>query len=444
MLPKRLRFPDELTLVARGAGWSFLWQGVGLGLGYLVHVVLARLLGAADYGVYTYVLAWASLLSIPAGMGLPIMVVRFVPEYHVGEQWGWLRGLLQWGSTRVLAVGVGLALAALALTTLLDAEGTGVYTRPLRIGLWLVPVQALLSVTAGVYRGFHWIGRAYAIRALRHAAMLALVFALWASGLTLTSRYALGAVLAAALLVLLVMGGALWRRVPVLVRQARAVYSPGPWLRVSIPLLLVGGFVMVLYQTDIVMVGSLLGPRQAGLYQAASRTAALAGLIPVAIAAAADPMLARLYAEGDHARLQRLASVAVRWTAGAALAAGIFFVILGRPVLSLFGDAFVASYGVLILLAGGQIIFAAFGLAAGLLNLTGHQQWGMLIFGGSALLNVGLNAVGILLLGLIGAALATATSFAVMGVALWLQARKKVGIDASVFYAIWGAGERPS
>ena len=175
MLPKRLRLPDELSLVARGAGWSFVMQGVGLGLGYLVHVVLARTLGAADYGVYTYVLAWASLLAIPAGMGLPILVVRFVPEYHVGAQWDRLRGLLTWGSTRVLAAGVGVALAGIAVVTALDAEGAGAYTRALRLGLWLVPLQALLSVTGGVYRGFHWIGRAYAIRPLRHAAMLLLL-----------------------------------------------------------------------------------------------------------------------------------------------------------------------------------------------------------------------------------------------------------------------------
>ncbi len=441
-LRARFRLPGELGLVARGAGWSFVLQGAGLALGYAVHVLLARWLGAGGYGVYTYVLAWASLLAIPAGMGFPLLVVRFVPEYSTGQQWDRLRGLLQWGATRVPAVGAVLALLALAVAALFD--GDSVYSRPLRIGLWLVPAQALLAVIGGMYRGFHWIGRAYAIRVLRHAVMLALLFVLWIAGLTLTSRMALGAVLAAALLVLLMMGSLLWRRVPAAIRQARAAYVPRQWLRVSIPLLLVGGFVMVLNQTDIVMIGSLLGPREAGLYQAASRTAALAGLVPIAVAAAAEPMLARLYAEGDRARLQRLASVCVQWTAGAALMAALFFIVLGRPVLAFFGEDFVASYSVLLILAGGQFFFAAFGVAAGLINLTGHQQWGMLIFGGSALLNVALNGIGILIWGYLGAALATATAFTVMGIALWIVAKKKVGIDASIIYAMRGAGEAPS
>lgn len=443
-LRARLRLPGELGLVARGAGWSFVWQGAGLGLGYAVHVVLARWLGAADYGVYTYVLAWASLLALPAGLGFPILVVRFVPEYCVAQQWDRLRGLLQWGSTRVPAVGVGVALVGLAVVVLLDADGTGVYTGGLRIGLWVVPLQAFLAVIGGMYRGFHWMGHAYAIRALRHAAMMVLLLVLGASGLALTSWHALGVMLAAALLVLLIMGGALWRRVPPSVRQARAAYVPRAWLRVSIPLLLVGGFVMVLNQTDILMIGSLLGPHEAGLYQAASRTAALAGLVPVAIAAAAEPMLARLYAEKDHTRLQRLASVCVQWTAGASLAAALFFIVAGRPVLAFFGEAFVASHGALLILAGGQVVFAAFGLAAGLLTLTGHQQGGMLIFGGSAVLNVVLNGIGILLWGYVGAAVATATAFTVMGIALWLLAKKKVGVDASIVYVLRGAEKTPS
>ena len=126
------------------------------------------------------------------------------------------------------------------------------------------------------------------------------------------------------------------------------------------------------------------------------------------------------------------------------MAAGLFFVVVGRVVLGFFGEAFVASYGVLLILAGGQVFLAAFGLAAGLLNLTGHQQWGMLIFGGSAFVNVVLNAVGIVLFGRLGAALATATAFALMGLALWILAKKKTGVDASVFYVMGREGKTSS
>ena len=46
------------------------------------------------------------------------------------------------------------------------------------------------------------------------------------------------------------------------------------------------------------------------------------------------------------------------------------------------------------------------------------------------------NVLGMMLLGRLGAAFATAASYAVMGFALWVLAKKKVGIDASIVYAL--------
>lgn len=426
----------EWELVARGAVASVILQAVGLGLGFAVHIFFARWMGTREYGIYTYVLAWVSLLAIPAALGFPLLVVRFIPEYSNGAQWNLLRGLVQWGGTRILLVGFGLALTGMALVILFDMDRTSVYTGPLLLGLWLVPFQALLQFVAGGYQGLHRVGRAYLIPVFRHVLVLSIVFVMWTGGFIPSSLHALGATLVAVLVVLGIQGWDLWWKIPAAARKAMASQVPRVWLRISMPLLLVGGFVVVLNQTDLVMVGSWLGPHEAGLYRAASRTAGLTALVPIAVAAAADPMLARLYAEGDPARLQQLASSAVAWAVGGAVAVAVFFGLAGGWILGLFGDAFVAGYGVLIILVGGQVGHAGVGLAASLLNLTGHEQWGMRIFGGGALLNVVLNAVGILLWGSLGTAVATAVSLVAMSAALWLLAKKKTGIDASVFYAV--------
>ena len=58
--------------------------------------------------------------------------------------------------------------------------------------------------------------------------------------------------------------------VAVLARRAgpplRASYQPRAWLRLSLPLLLVAGFQIVLSQTDVVLVGSVAGFRDAWVY----------------------------------------------------------------------------------------------------------------------------------------------------------------------------------
>jgi len=56
--------------------WSFVLRAISIGLGFLSTVLLARLLGAEGYGIYSYVFAWVMLLSILAQAGLPDLVVR--------------------------------------------------------------------------------------------------------------------------------------------------------------------------------------------------------------------------------------------------------------------------------------------------------------------------------------------------------------------------------
>ena len=429
--------PADLRRVARGTGSALLWQMVGLALGYAVHVALARWLGATEYGRYTYVLAWVALFATPVSLGLPLMVVRFVPEYRVQQAWSALRGLVQWSSGIILLLGAGVAgVAALGLY-FIEMPAFDLYLDPLLVGCCLIPLQALINLAGGLFRGLHRVGWQYAIAPVRHGLLLGaiLLFVWWSS--PATSVQVLLAVGSIAVLVLVGWGGALVPKIPPAVWQATPAYRPRKWLGVSLPLMLVGVFVLLMGETDILMLGTLVGPFDTGLYRAASRTASLVSLGPIAIGAAADPMLVRHFAAGNQQRLQQLASVTVRWGMLLALGAGIGLVIFAEPLLTLFGKAFVASRGVLAVLVAGQIIYAGIGLAAGLLNLTGHQRWGMAIFGASALLNIVFNGIGITLFGSMGAAIATVLAMLCLSIALWWQARLKVGVDASIFYALW-------
>ena len=47
-----------------------------LGSAFGVSLILARSLGAANYGVYVYATAWASLLAVPSLFGLDTLSVR--------------------------------------------------------------------------------------------------------------------------------------------------------------------------------------------------------------------------------------------------------------------------------------------------------------------------------------------------------------------------------
>ena len=72
------------TLVSIASGSTLFFGGTlfGLGLNYLYTIVLARLLGASQFGLYALGLGVFSLLSVIAIGGLDSALLRFIPTSH--------------------------------------------------------------------------------------------------------------------------------------------------------------------------------------------------------------------------------------------------------------------------------------------------------------------------------------------------------------------------
>jgi len=81
----------------------------------VANIFLARILGAADYGSYTFAAAWLTLLGIPTVLGMDRFLVREVATYSVQGAWGQMRGLLRQSNAHVLALSVTTGLLAAAV-----------------------------------------------------------------------------------------------------------------------------------------------------------------------------------------------------------------------------------------------------------------------------------------------------------------------------------------
>ena len=92
-----------------GASATAVLQAASSATSFLVAVILARLLGSHGYGAYVFALAWASVLTMPAGLGLNRFVVRGIAGYEVTRDWGHLRGLLIRANTLVVLASVTVA-----------------------------------------------------------------------------------------------------------------------------------------------------------------------------------------------------------------------------------------------------------------------------------------------------------------------------------------------
>jgi O-antigen/teichoic acid export membrane protein len=147
--------------------------------------------------------------------------------------------------------------------------------------------------------------------------------------------------------------------------------------------------------------------------------------------ASLSPTASALWAQGDVAELQRLATSGSRAALGttALLVAGI--VVFAEPLLLVFGPEFRAGSTALVILAAGQLVNAFTGSVGALLVMTGHER------DVAAGLAVGV-ATGIVLdlllipgLGITGAAIGGAAAMSVWNVTLSVVLYKRLGIHAT-------------
>jgi O-antigen/teichoic acid export membrane protein len=221
--------------------------------------------------------------------------------------------------------------------------------------------------------------------------------------------------------------------------SARPVYERRTWIKAALPLLLVSGFIVILQQADIVMVGAILGDRAAGLYGAAAKTASLVGLILIGVNAIGAPMLSALFAQDRHEDLQQLASAIAAWAFWPSCLLSIVLAACAPLVLTTFGPAFASAEWQLRVLLVGQIVNAAAGSVGWLMLLSGRQNVAAWVYGWVALIHVVLLAVVIPVFGTVGAAAATTLTMSLWNVWLHAAVVRELNIHPSIVFNLRSA-----
>ena len=212
------------------------------------------------------------------------------------------------------------------------------------MGFVMVPLLALMALQQEMVRSFRRIGLAYAPSLLLRPGLIILGAAcVLAIGHQLDSSMALALTATATVFVIGLQAWRFRRALGPTVLSARPVYERRIWIKAALPLLLVSGFIVIIEQTDIVMVGAILGDRAAGLYGAAAKTASLVGLILIAVNTIGAPMFSVLLAQDRHKDLQQLASAIVAWAFWPSCLLSIILATCAPLVLATFGPAFASA-----------------------------------------------------------------------------------------------------
>jgi O-antigen/teichoic acid export membrane protein len=404
---RTLRTDARLKHVLGDAAFILTSKVLAAGAGFAFNVLLARQLGADDYGLFSYVLSLVAVLSLISAFGLNTAAVRFVASYAVEERWALLRGLLRWSTSRVFLLGAVVAgclmlIAVLPVFAIEEEE-----RRCLLIGGGIVVFGAVVTAQAGVLRGLkHFIVAELAesggFRSL--FSLLAVLIALACDKNIADAGQGIWIAALSTMLVLVLTTITLHRCLPEPARISNRMYSSREWAKTSFPLVLVTAAFMLQTQVDIFMLHHLAPVQDVGIFSAASRISMLVGFGVVSMNAVMAPTIAEMFTLGRREELQKLIYQTSVLTSLAAAAVCLAGALWGRIVLQLFGTEFAGGHRTLLILLVGQCLNALAGNTVFLMSMTGYQAAALRIVIVAVLANIVLNSILIPRLGMEGAA----------------------------------------
>ena len=408
------------------AGGTAFQQGIS----FISGLIVARVIGASDYGVFNLARSLVEVTGILTRLGLDIGLQRYFGEASAAQDYASRIGVLR--RVRLLAGALALvpvAAVALGLGRALEAN-VYQYSRFAEILLCLalaLPFLTDIAVLGGAYRGIlklfpSVMAECVLLPTVRLAAILILFLAGWRLWAVVVGT-TLASFLASAFLALRAQSD-FGRGGPAPAQSwsdAQRVVGYSSVLAVTV---LVGTLTASM---DVLMLGRFATAQDLGQYSLVKMLLALMGMFAAAFSQGLGALVAERHFRGDVAGIVRVMSENARWTTLATLPAFAVFLFWGAHLTLLFGPSFAASQAVVSLLAVGQFVFIVLGPCGWALSMTGKHLVELRILSAGLVVALLLCWVAVPALGQLGAALAACAALTVSNLARVLFVRRSLG-----------------
>lgn len=409
--------------------FSILIRVINAPLLFGIGVLLARVLGPNEYGVYAFVMSIVMVSGIPVTAGMPNLFVREVSKANTNSNWSYVWRLYKW-YLKIISIYSLLLFAVFVLTIQFGKEGlNGKFLSSLIYGFCLVPLLSMVLTAGASLRGlgkvvFGQIPNSIIVPAFF---LLLIICMMLAGDLTAVSTIQMKLISTGFALIVggVVLYNLLKGKVYKINEDIRIIQ-----FRPLASLTLIGGFHILLENIDVLVLGTLCSREDVGVYKVSAKLSSLIVFGLYSINQILHPKFAKLYIRDEIDSLKDLVSSSSKIILMAAIPPVLLLIVLSGKVLSLlFGNSYTSGVMVLRILAIGQLINASFGSVGALLNMTGNENdtlKGMFV---AVVMNLLLNVILVPIYGPEGAALSTAISCLTWNVILRSCVNIRLGIE---------------
>jgi O-antigen/teichoic acid export membrane protein len=406
----------------------------GAGLAYASQVMLARLMGKAEYGIFATVWVWIAILGHGLTLGFPQAACRFLPEHLAKGEPEYARGFLRYVSLIVMFCIILGSCIGVFLVWFLQGYIEPVQWVPFLLMFMVVPFFAMQDYVEGLARSFNWavlaIAPIYLLRQGLFACGTALAIVLGAPAVAATAILAMiGATVAA----LLLQGFILKRRINTVLQAGEPRANYPLWLGTAAPIAFSNIMFMFLSYVDVLLVSFFSSPEAVAVYFAATRILQFMNFVQYAATAATAQRFSEAQARGDRVTLQDLLVRTARWNTFATFIVGIGLMIVATFLLQLFGKGFGDAVPLLLVLMIGTILQTIAGPAEDALMMLGAERLAAKANFIFLILAVALHCAVIPVYGIWGASCIAAFLMVSRNVFLAIIAQNRLGLATHIF-----------
>jgi O-antigen/teichoic acid export membrane protein len=368
---------QEQNMLATAKGGSVLMFGrlVTYVTRFVMTFVLARLMGADNYGLYNLAISAATIAGAISVFGLDTTLTRYIAIHNSRNDKRGVWGALQIGIGGSMLLSVLTSAILFSLSSLIaeHAFHDARLAPLLQVASLTVPFLALSDVLAGATRGFKRMSDTVIAQNIAQP-LIRLILIVLLAVVKFSLPVAILIFGAADLCASLILLYFLNKRFHLRRSLSTGKRNLGEVVGFTVPLGLSDLLTTFRSYLQTLLIGSLDTMRGVGIFSIANQVNQIGNMFHASMNQSARPLIAELNDQGKQHQVEHIYQTTTRWMVTINLPMILLVTLFPTQIISIFGKSFVEGAPAMAIMGLVNLTNVATGMCGTVLDMTGHTR----------------------------------------------------------------------